>query len=239
MTLVAERQQLEEAQRHAEGWNAERVLRWAFATYDCDVAIASAFGAEGIVLLDIAAQVRTSLQVFTLDTGFLFPETLEMIEHVEARYGIRVQRLSPNLTPEEQGRVHGAALWSHNPQLCCQIRKIEPLKEKLAGLRAWITAIRRDQTAARAHAGKVEWDPNFGCVKINPLADWSEVAVWDYIRKQGLTYNRLHDRNYPSVGCTHCTRAVQVGEGPRAGRWSGFAKTECGLHDCGISKDSE
>jgi phosphoadenosine phosphosulfate reductase len=107
---------------------------------------------------------------------------------------------------------------------------VEPLRKKLSGLRAWMTSIRRDQTASRANARRVEWDEKFGLVKINPLVDWSSEMVWNYIHRHKVPYNPLHDRNYPSIGCTHCTRAVLPGEDPRAGRWSGFQKTECGLH---------
>jgi phosphoadenosine phosphosulfate reductase len=208
----------------------EDILRWAFATFGGSVEVASAFGAEGIVLIDIAAKIKPDLPVFTLDTDFLFPETLRLMEKIEARYGIAIERIKPHLTPAEQELNYGPALWSRDPDACCNLRKIEPLRRKLAGLGAWITSIRRDQTAARASAAKVEWDAKFELVKINPLADWSSQQVWEYIRKHDLDYNPLHDRSYPSIGCTHCTRSVRPGEDPRAGRWSGFTKTECGLH---------
>jgi phosphoadenosine phosphosulfate reductase len=134
------------------------------------------------------------------------------------------------LTPGAQEEVYGPTLWSINPDQCCALRKVEPLKEKLAGLRAWITAIRRDQTAARASARKVEWDQKFQLVKINPIADWTTKDVWNYLHEHDVPYNPLHDQNFTSIGCTHCTRAIRPGEDPRAGRWAGFQKTECGLH---------
>jgi phosphoadenosine phosphosulfate reductase len=168
--------------------------------------------------------------VFTLDTEFLFPETYDLMDRVEKRYGIKAERVFSTLTPEEQERVHGPALWSRDPDQCCNLRKVEPLKAKLAALRAWITALRRDQTAARATARKVEWDAKFQLIKINPIADWTSEKVWTYVHKHDVPYNPLHDRNYPSIGCTHCTRAITPGEGPRAGRWAGFEKTECGVH---------
>jgi phosphoadenosine phosphosulfate reductase len=152
------------------------------------------------------------------------------VDRVEQRYGITVERVYPLNSPEEQERVHGPALWEKNPDQCCNLRKVEPLRRKLGELRAWITSIRRDQTAARASAGKVEWDEKFGLVKINPIADWSSRQVWQYLRQHDVPYNALHEQNYPSIGCTHCTRAVRPGEDPRAGRWSGSSKTECGLH---------
>lgn len=214
----------------AEAWSAEDVLRWAAAEFGYEMEIASAFGAEGIVLLEIAAGIVGDLRVFILDTGFLFPETLELIAKVERRHGISVQRITPGITAEQQAELYQAELWSRDPDLCCDLRKIEPLRRKLSRLKAWVTSIRRDQTPARRHIGKVEWDSKFNLVKINPLADWTREMVWAYITKHRLDYNPLHDRNYPSIGCTHCTRAVRPGEHQRAGRWPRFAKQECGLH---------
>jgi phosphoadenosine phosphosulfate reductase len=214
----------------AEAWRPERVLEWAFDTFGEAVAISSAFGAEGMVLIDIASRVRKNFRLFTLDTEFLFPETYNLMDQVEQRYSITIEKVYPLSSPKEQERVHGAALWQRNPDQCCNLRKVEPLRRKLGELRAWITSIRRDQTAARAAAGKVEWDKKFGLVKINPIADWTSKQVWQYIGEHDVPYNALHERNYPSIGCTHCTRAVRPGEDPRAGRWVGSSKTECGLH---------
>lgn len=217
-------------QAEAERWSAGEIVRWGLTEFRPDVAVASSFGSEDMVLIELASRAGVEFRVFTLDTDFLFPETYTLIEQIEARYAIRIERTRPELTPEEQARKHGAALWSREPNLCCQIRKVEPLKVKLAELRAWITGIRRDQTPARANARKVDWDGAFGLVKLNPLADWTSAQVWDFISTNQLPYNPLHDRNYPSIGCTYCTRPVQPGEDPRAGRWAGFSKTECGLH---------
>ena len=209
---------------------AEELIRLALERFDNDAAIASSFGAEDVVLIDLAAKSGLPFRVFTLDTDFLFLETYALIDEIESRYGIEVERCRPKLTPSEQALVHGEALWTREPDRCCGIRKVEPLKEKLATLDAWITGIRRDQAPTRAYARKVEWDEKFGLWKFNPIADWSAEQVWSYIRTNGVAYNPLHDRRYPSIGCTHCTRPVQEGEDPRAGRWAGFAKTECGLH---------
>jgi phosphoadenosine phosphosulfate reductase len=214
----------------AETWTPQQVLGWAFSTFGDSVAISSAFGAEGMVLIDIASRVRKNFRLFTLDTEFLFPETYSLMDRVEQRYGVAIERVYPLLSPEEQERTHGLALWQRNPDQCCNMRKVEPLRRKLGELSAWITSIRRDQTAARSAAGKIEWDEKFGLVKINPIADWSSKQVWQYIREHDTPYNALHDLGYPSIGCTHCTRAVHPGEDPRAGRWSGSSKTECGLH---------
>jgi phosphoadenosine phosphosulfate reductase len=214
----------------AEAWSSERILAWAFDTFGESIAISSAFGVEGMALIDMASRVRPTFRLFTLDTEFLFPETYNLMDQVEQRYGVTIERVYPLNSPEEQERVHGPRLWERDPDQCCNLRKVEPLQRKLGELRAWITSIRRDQTAARARAGKVEWDNKFGLVKINPIADWSSKQVWQYIREHDVPYNVLHERNYPSIGCTHCTRAVRPGEDSRAGRWAGSSKTECGLH---------
>lgn len=214
----------------AESWRPERVLEWAFDTFGARVAISSAFGVEGMAVIDMASRVRRSFRLFTLDTEWLFPETYNLMDQVEQRYGITIERVYPLFSPEEQERVHGPALWQRNTDHCCSLRKVEPLRRKLGELQAWITSIRRDQTAERASAAKIEWDEKFGLVKINPIADWSSRQVWQYVRKHDVPYNVLHDLNYPSIGCTYCTRAVRPGEDPRAGRWSGSSKTECGLH---------
>ncbi|HWX93203.1 MAG TPA: phosphoadenylyl-sulfate reductase [Terriglobales bacterium] len=221
---------LEKTQTLAETWTSQEVLRWAFKSFGNAVEVASGFGVEGMALIDIASRVNSNLRVFTIDTGFLFPETYQLIERVEKRYGISVERVRSTLTPEDQSEIYGPALWSANPDQCCALRKVEPLKEKLAGVRAWITAIRRDQTSHRAKARKVEWDQKFHVVKINPIVDWSSENVWEYVRAHDVPYNPLHDFNYPSIGCTHCTRAVRPGDDPRSGRWAGSQKTECGLH---------
>lgn len=223
-------QGVERIHQLVEQWSPEDLLRWAFVTFGGYVEIASGFGPEGVVLIDIAAKVQPEFRIFTLDTEFLFPETYSLMERIEKCYGIRVERIKADLTPDEQERLHGPALWSRDPDACCNLRKVEPLQKKLSQLRAWVTSIRREQTQARAGALKVEWDAKFHLVKINPLADWTAAKVWGYIHDHHLAYNPLHDRGYPSIGCTHCTRSVRPGEDARAGRWSGFIKTECGLH---------
>jgi phosphoadenosine phosphosulfate reductase len=224
------KEKMAEMQFVAEAWSPEQILEWAFYTFGNRVAISSAFGAEGMVMIDIASKLRANFRLFTLDTGFLFPETYTLMNRVEQKYGVAIERAPALLSPAEQERAHGAELWQRDPDACCNLRKIEPLRRKLQQLEAWITSIRRDQTEARASAGKIEWDAQFGLVKINPIVDWTSAQVWDYIRSHHVPYNPLHDRSYPSIGCTHCTRAVAPGEDARAGRWAGFTKTECGLH---------
>jgi phosphoadenosine phosphosulfate reductase len=205
-------------------------LEWAFAEFGEGLAIATAFGAEGVVLIDLAVRVEPRPHVFFVDTGFIFPETNELRRALEARYGIEIRAVEPELTPQQQEDVFGARLWAFDSDFCCSIRKVDPLDAHLEGFAAWATAIRRDQTEARAATRVVERDERRGVVKISPLAAWSRRDVWAYIHANGLPYNPLHDRGYPSVGCTHCTRAVRPGEDERAGRWAGSTKTECGLH---------
>lgn len=208
----------------------EEVLRWAFDEFEDRVSIATGFGLEGVALIDLAVKINPSADIFFLDTSFLFPETHELRRRLEGRYRIEIRGLRAEMTPEAQEQSFGPKLWSTDPDLCCRLRKLEPLREELSGRAAWVTAIRRDQTAARAASRAVEWDHRWGLVKINPLAGWSKSDVWNYVRKNDVPYNPLHEQGYPSIGCTHCTRAVSEGEDERAGRWSGFAKTECGLH---------
>jgi len=221
---------VDQVQSRAESWTPQHTLSWAFDTFGSDVAISSAFGAEGMVLIDMASRINKDFRLFTIDTEFLFPETYNLMDRIEEKYGISIERVYSTLSPEEQQRVHGDALWSHNPDLCCSLRKVEPLRRKLGDLTAWITSIRRDQTSVRSSAKRVEWDAKFGLVKVNPIVDWTSKQVWRYIHDHDVPYNALYDQDFPSIGCTHCTRAVRPGEDPRAGRWPGFNKTECGLH---------
>jgi phosphoadenosine phosphosulfate reductase len=224
------REKIVEVQSAAETWSPAQTLAWAFETFGNRVAISSAFGAEGMVLIDLASHVQKDFRLFTIDTEFLFPETYALMDKIEQRYGIAIEKVYSLLSPEEQERTQGAALWTRDPDRCCNLRKVEPLRRKLGELDAWITSIRHDQTAARAGARRIEWDEKFGLVKINPIVDWTSKEVWRYIQQHGVPYNSLHDQSYPSIGCTHCTGPVRAGEDPRAGRWPGFAKTECGLH---------
>lgn len=223
--------ELAEISAQLEGQGSAAVLQWAFEQFHLDdIALACSFGAEDVALVDLISKVKPGARLFYLDTNFLFPQTYEVIEKVRAKYDIRMTQVLPELTPEEQAGKHGAELWQTDPDACCGIRKVEPLKRVLGTLQAWITGIRREQSPFRANAQVVEWDDKFGLVKINPLVAWKEKEVWSYILGNQVPYNPLHDQGYPSIGCTHCTRPVKPGEDPRAGRWSGHQKTECGLH---------
>jgi phosphoadenosine phosphosulfate reductase len=213
-----------------EGAAPDVILRWALEEFGDEAALATGFGVEGCVLIDALARVNAGARIFYLDTDLLFPETYALIERLSARYGVRFERRASCLTLDEQATRRGAKLWERDPEECCRLRKVEPLREALKELRAWVTAIRREQTPARAAAGIVERDAKFGLVKINPLAAWSSRDVWNYVAKHDVPYNPLHDLGYPSIGCLPCTTLVKIGEDPRAGRWRGATKTECGLH---------
>ena len=208
----------------------EETLRWAFDEFQGGVTLATGFGAEGVALIDMAVKINPRVDLFFLDTGFLFPETYELRRRLEDRYQIEIRVFEADITPQEQEIRFGAKLWSTDPDLCCRLRKLEPLREALRGRTAWITAIRQDQTIERSNARVIEWDYQWQLVKINPLVRWEKQQVWDYIVSNNVPYNPLHDRGYPSIGCTHCTQPVRNGDHERAGRWSGRAKKECGMH---------
>jgi phosphoadenosine phosphosulfate reductase len=168
--------------------------------------------------------------VFMLDTDLLFHETYQTVQAIQARYRVRLRRIRPSLSLAEQADQYGDDLWARDPDLCCRLRKVLPLNEALDGYAAWITGIRREQSPTRAAALAVEWDGSHGLVKVNPLVLWSTAEVWQWVRDHDVPYNPLHDQGFPSIGCMPCTRAVKPGEDLRAGRWSGFEKKECGLH---------
>lgn len=224
-------EELSAVAQELEPQGAEAVLRWAFQHFEqTEISLACSFGAEDVALVDMMTGIRPGARAFYLDTNVLFPETYNVIERIKGKYDVTLDQYLPLLTLEEQADRHGDALWTSDPDACCGIRKVEPLKRALGGLKAWITGIRREQSPTRANAQVVEWDAKFGLVKFNPLVAWTDRDVWKYILEHGVPYNVLHDQGYPSIGCTHCTRPVKPGEDPRAGRWSGFQKTECGLH---------
>ena len=213
-----------------EGKEPQEVLRWAVRQFQPGLALACSFGGpSGMVILDMVMRVDPSVDVFYLDTDFLFPETYRLRDACEARYGLKPIGYQSLLTPAEQAEQYGEALWSRDPDLCCQLRKVEPNQRALAAKTAWISGMRRDQSKTRAEIAIVEWDAKFNLVKLNPLAAWDERQVWAYIVENGVPYNELHDRGYPSIGCTHCTKPVKPGDDPRSGRWQGFDKVECGI----------
>jgi phosphoadenosine phosphosulfate reductase len=212
------------------------VLEWAVERYFPRLTMATAFGAEGCVLIHLLAEIEPKVRVFNLDTGYQFAETLELRDRIAERYGIEVDLIGPDTTAAEYEGRHGGPLYLANPDQCCYDRKIVPLRRALVGYDAWITAIRADQSAQRASAQVLGSDPKFGLVKINPLLTWSRRDVWAFIVTHRVPYNPLHDQGYASIGCWPCTRPVGVSEDERAGRWAGQAKTECGLHSLDSSQ---
>lgn len=221
---------LREMSAGLEGSTPQEILEWGFNNYAPNIVQATGFGPEGVVLMHMASRIRPESKVFYLDTGLLFPETYALRDELATRYGINFERVSTDLTLQQQADTYGEALWKTDADSCCYLRKVTPQREYLSHYRAWITGIRRDQTAVRAKAGLVEWDTANKMVKLNPLAAWTNQQVWDYIRQNDLPYNPLHDRGYPSIGCWPCTKAVNPGDDPRSGRWAGQEKTECGIH---------
>jgi phosphoadenosine phosphosulfate reductase len=212
-----------------ENASPETVISWAVQTFP-NITFACSFGAEDVVLVDMLQKISPKTDIFYLDTDFHFKETYETRDLMVEKYGLQFIQVKSKLTPEQQTAEHGEELWKSDPTNCCNLRKVEPLTRILSQYEAWITGIRRDQAPTRANAKKVEYDTKFGLVKFNPLASWTSEGVWAYIRANNVVYNPLHDRNYPSIGCEHCTKPVMPGEDPRAGRWAGNEKTECGLH---------
>lgn len=220
------------AQKAVELENAtpEEVIAFAVETFP-NITFACSFGAEDVVLVDMLQKISPKTDIFYLDTDFHFKETYETRDRMAQRYpGIPFVEVKPEITPEEQAAQFGEELWKTDANACCNIRKVKPLTNILSKYEAWITGIRRDQAPTRANSKKIEYDTKFGLVKFNPIAHWTTEDVWNYIRENDVIYNPLHDQNYPSIGCEHCTRQVMPGEDPRAGRWSGQEKTECGLH---------
>jgi phosphoadenosine phosphosulfate reductase len=221
---------LDEAASRLENAAPEETLRWAFGEFGDSVTLATGFGPGGVALIDMSVKLNPNVDIFFLDTSFLFPETYDLRRRLEDRYKVSIRAQQARLTPHQQDETFGPKLWSTDPDLCCRLRKLEPLREALRHRRAWITAIRREQTIERSNARVVEWDYRWGLVKISPLARWSRNEVWEYLFRHNVPYNPLHDRGYPSIGCAHCTTAVNDADGERAGRWPGKQKRECGIH---------
>ena len=204
-------------------------LEWMFETFGERHYIACSFQKTSSVTLDLALKVNPEARFFYLDTDVLFPETYETRDTMEQHFGIKFDRYH-NLTIAEQAERYGDELWKRDSDACCGLRKVEPMRQALSGVDVWVSGIRRADSSSRATAPKFAWDERFGLWKLNPLADWSERDVWNYIRDHRIPYNPLHDRGYPSIGCTHCTQPVGPGGSSRDGRWVGSSKSECGIN---------
>lgn len=210
---------------------ALNVLSWAYQEYGENVVYACSFGIEGIVLIDLLSKVKPDAKIVFLDTDVHFKETYELIDKVKLKYpDLQIELKKPKLTLDEQAKKYGEKLWESDPNSCCEIRKILPLQETLSGSVAWISGLRREQSETRKSVDFVNKDDRFQSIKICPLIHWTWKEIWRYVHKNDLVYNPLHDRGYPSIGCSHCTKPAFNEEDIRSGRWTGQTKTECGLH---------
>lgn len=230
----------EEIKKLAEEFSSKSagdVIGWALQNYHPNIAISSSFGAEDVVVIDLAWRINPKIRVVTLDTGRLNQETYVVMDHVRKRYDIQIEVFFPDTAKvENMVRKKGLNLFYEsieNRKECCHVRKVEPLQRALKGLHGWITGLRRQQAVTRTNLAKIELDQGFGnIVKVNPIVDWSRDDVWNYIKQNKVPYNALHDQGYPSIGCAPCTRPVKPGEDERAGRWWWELPEhkECGLH---------
>lgn len=208
------------------------VLKWAYESFGEEILYSCSFGAEGVVLIDLIAQIRPEAEIIFLDTHVHFQETYQLIEEIKERYPrLQIKILEPELTLAEQADLYEPELWKTKPDVCCQLRKIKPLEQALQGKKAWISGLRREQSPTRAKTQFVNQDHRFQSIKVCPLIYWSWEDVWSYIRENDIPYNVLHDQQYPSIGCQPCTLPVEKDGDSRAGRWATQQKTECGLHN--------
>ncbi|OIJ89985.1 phosphoadenylyl-sulfate reductase [Streptomyces colonosanans] len=222
------REPAEQAGRDLEDASAPEILQWAAATFGERLCVTSSM--EDAVVAHLASRALPGVDVVFLDTGYHFPETTGTRDAVEAVMDVNVITLTPRQTVAEQDAAYGPRLYESNPDLCCALRKVQPLEEGLKGYDAWVTGLRRDDSPTRANTPVVGWDERRGKVKISPIARWTQDDLDAYIAEHGVLTNPLLTDGYPSIGCAPCTRRVLEGADARAGRWAGRAKTECGLH---------
>lgn len=231
------RDKVEELNRIHLGKPAKEVLGWFLSEFKGRIALASSMGVEDQVLTDMIMKIAPDTRIFTLDTGRLFYETYELIERTTLRYKKKIEIYFPDPADvEKMVTENGINLFYQsieNRKECCRVRKLVPLKRAFQGLDVWICGLRRSQSATRTENQLIEWDEANGLLKLNPLIEWSEKQVWDYVKQHGVPYNPLHDKGYPSIGCQPCTRAIEPGEDIRAGRWwwESPETKECGLHN--------
>jgi phosphoadenosine phosphosulfate reductase len=218
-----------------EDSSPERIVAWMLERFaGRRLVMTTAFGMEGCALIDMIARHGGTIPVLYLDTGFLFPETLRLRDRLAARYpGLTFENRGTSLTPEAQDALYGPELWARDPDSCCNLRKVEPMRQALGDVDVWVTGLMRSQSPSRAGLRVVEWDWQYQLLKVHPLAGWDRARVWEHIQQHDVPYNELHGRGYPTLGCTHCTLPVAgnvTGEYTREGRWRGLEKNECGLH---------
>jgi phosphoadenosine phosphosulfate reductase len=216
------------AGRRLDGASAQEILEWAAATFGDGLVVATSL--QDAVLVHLASRVRPGIDVVFLDTGYHFAETIGTRDAVAAAYPVRLLNITPRQSVAEQDAQYGPRLHDRDPDLCCALRKVEPLARALEPFAAWITGLRRVDSPTRSRVPIVEWDAKRSMVKVNPIVTWSDDELESYVEANGVIANPLLQLGYPSIGCAPCTRAVAPGEDPRAGRWSGRTKTECGLH---------
>lgn len=221
--------------KQIQGLDPENLISWTLDNFEKKhIVLSTGFGMEGCVLIDMAAQKKTDLTVYYLDTGFFFPETYELIDELKNKYkNITLVNAGTSLSPADQESRYGPRLWEKDPDACCRLRKVLPMQRLLKDVEVWITGVRSDQSVQRQSVQKMEWHAFHQVWKVSPLASWTRRQVWEYIRNNEVPHNILHHKGYPSIGCVQCTKEVDgisVQEYSRKGRWSGSEKTECGLH---------
>jgi len=230
------KENIEQLNQQFEGQSPEAVIQYFLSEYSGKIALSSSLGIEDQVLTDMIVKADKSTRIFTLDTGRLFPETYSLIDKTNIKYDIHLEVLFPDyMEVEKMVKEEGINLFYKGidqRKICCRIRKLDPLKRAFQGLEVWICGLRKEQSITRQAVQLIEWDENNGLIKLNPLIHFTEDQVWDYIKKNHVPYNKLHDQGFPSIGCQPCTRAVQPGEDIRAGRWwwENPDQKECGLH---------
>lgn len=218
-----------------EHQSPDNLLIWAAEQFGNEVVLGTGFGPSGVVLIHKITRLNLDTKIFCLDTNLLFEETYKLWDQIEKKFDVTVEAVSPILTLEGQAKLHKKELWKTDPDKCCYLRKVLPLQKYLSNKSAWVTGLRRSQSEIRKDVQKVEWDPSNKVFKLNPLADWSQEKIWNYIDEHQLPYNPLHDEGYPSIGCIPCTEPA-IGENERSGRWKNLEKTECGIHLPGLKK---
>lgn len=236
MNNMIAKQEIDALNQRFASAEPDKVLRYFMEKYGNRIALSSSLSIEDQTLADIMLNIDKTVRIFTLDTGRLFPETYRLIDDTNLHYNIKMEVFCPQ-TEDLQDFVRNKGI---NPfyegieqrHACCQVRKLEPLSRAFKGLDAWVCGLRRSQSVTRSDMQLVEWDDNHGLLKINPLIDWSEEQVWNYIKEHNVPYNELHDKGYPSIGCEPCTRAVKRIDDIRSGRWwwEKPEHRECGLH---------
>ena len=220
---------VEAANRDLEGRSPGEILSWAASTFAPDVVLTCSFQHDGVVLAHMLTTIAPSVPVVFLNTGFHFAETLAYRDEIVRRFGIHLRDVTPAMPREEFAAKHGLDLYRRDPDLCCRINKVEPLRQALAGMRCWVNGRRRDQASTRSGISVVERFEG-GIYKVNPMAAWSAADTYRYMQQHGIPEHPLFDKGYASIGCAPCTRPILAGEDERAGRWAGSGKTECGIH---------